>query len=324
MHNEAFPPLLEQLPIGVYRSSLEGLQLRANAALVRLNGYDNEAELLAAVRDIAREWYVQPTRRAQFAQALERDGQVLNFVSEVYRHKTRERIWIRETAHLVRNGQGQPVYYEGTVQDITAEHLAQEAVVLSERRFRALTDRAQVLTMVCDTQCVVLYASQAVRTVLGLEPNQLVGRNLLHLVHPEDLQESTLGYAEVVRRRNPGTESLIRLRHADGSWRTIAALGQSFMDDPAVRGIVLNYRDVSERERALLAVRQSQDRYRAAFAASPDALIVSRLSDGCYLEVNDTFVELSGYCRDELIGHTSVEMHIWPDEPTRAAFVAEF
>ena len=323
MHHEAFPPLLEQLPIGVYRSSLDGLQLRANAALVRLNGYASEAELLAAVRDIGREWYVLPTRRAQFAQALERDGEVLNFVSEVHRHKTRERIWIRETAHLVRNAQGQPVYYEGTVQDITAEHLAQEAVVLSERRFRALTDRAQVLTLVCDVRGQVLYASQASRSLLGQEPHQVVGLNKFSLVHPDDVEEAKLGFTEVVQRRNPGTESLIRLRHADGSWRTIAALGQSFMDDPAVGGIVLNYRDVSERERALLAVRQSQDRYRAAFAASPDALILSRLSDGCYLEVNDTFVELSGYSRDELIGRTSVEMHIWPDALTRADFVAE-
>jgi len=51
---------------------------------------------------------------------LEDQGGVSNFESEIYRHKTRERIWIAESAILVRDEQGQPLYYQGTVQDITA------------------------------------------------------------------------------------------------------------------------------------------------------------------------------------------------------------
>lgn len=317
-------PLFEHLPIGVYRSSLDGRQLRANAALVRMNGYDSEAQLLAAVRDIGSEWYVDPSRREEFVRLLDRDGRVLDFVSEIYRHRTRERLWIRETAYLVRDAAGRPAYYEGTVQDITAEHAAQQALRASERRFRALTERAQVLTLVCSADATVLYASQASSTILGLEATALVGACLTDWYHPEDRQEAVEGFAEVVERRNLGIESLIRLRHADGSWRQVAALGQNYLDDPAVAGIVLNYRDVTERERALRAVQLSQQRMQAAFAASPDALIISRLADGLYLEVNDTFLELSGYSREELIGRTSVEMNIWASAEARAAFVAEF
>jgi PAS domain S-box-containing protein len=93
---------------GIYRSSLDGRQLRANPALVKLNGYDSEEEMLAAVRDIATEWYVRPERRAEFMELLHRDGAVTNFVSEIYRHKTREKIWISESARLVRDEQGAP------------------------------------------------------------------------------------------------------------------------------------------------------------------------------------------------------------------------
>ena len=56
MQSSDFSTLFELLPIGAYRSSADGRQLRANAALVRLNGYASEAELLAAVNDIAQEW----------------------------------------------------------------------------------------------------------------------------------------------------------------------------------------------------------------------------------------------------------------------------
>lgn len=323
MPDADLPPLFDHLPIGVYRSTLDGRQLRANAALVRLNGYAGEAELLAAVQDIGREWYVDPGRRDEFARVLARDGRVVDFVSEAYRHRTRERIWVRETAYLVHDAQGRPSCYEGTVQDITAEHQARLALEASERRFRALTDRAQVLTLVCSDHGRVRYASQAARGLLGREPQALLGEDLFDWMHPDDCAASREGFAEVVQRRNPGTESLYRLRHADGSWRHIAALGQNFLDDPAVRGIVLNWRDVTERERALQAMRQSQHRFQVAFAASPDALLISRLPDGLYLEVNDTFVELSGFRREELIGRTATELHIWASEEARLAFRAE-
>ena len=78
--------------------------------------------MLAAVNDIGREWYVDPTQRVEFACRLERDGHVaVDFVSEIFRHRTRERIWIRENAHVVRDGTAEVLFYEGTVEDITAE-----------------------------------------------------------------------------------------------------------------------------------------------------------------------------------------------------------
>ena len=102
--------------------------LHANAALVRLNGYEREEDLLSGVNDIGQEWYVDPQRRSQFQALLERDGQVVDFVSEVYWHQTRVRGWIRENAHVVRDSGGKVQFYEGTIEDITAAYLAHEAL----------------------------------------------------------------------------------------------------------------------------------------------------------------------------------------------------
>lgn len=113
--------LFENLPIGIYRSSVDGRMIRANAALVKLNGYEDEAELLDAVNDIASEWYVDPKRRDEFKRLLDENDRVERFVSEIYRHRTRERIWVSENARAVRDRVGMLRYYEGTVQDITAE-----------------------------------------------------------------------------------------------------------------------------------------------------------------------------------------------------------
>lgn len=112
--------LIGHLNEGVYRSTPGGQQISANAALVRLNGYSSEAEQVASVGDIGAEWYVDPKRREQFQAIIHRDGSIENFVSEIYRHKTRERIWISESARLVRDPKSSaPLYYEGSVRDVT-------------------------------------------------------------------------------------------------------------------------------------------------------------------------------------------------------------
>ena len=122
---ESYRRIFERSPVGIYRSSLDGKQLRANPTLVRLNGYETEAEQISGVEDIATEWYVVPARRDEFARQLEEHGIVRQFESEIYRHKTRERIWISEDAYVVRSPTGDPLFYEGMVSEITERKKAE-------------------------------------------------------------------------------------------------------------------------------------------------------------------------------------------------------
>lgn len=137
---EPYGTLFDALPIGAYRSRPDGTLMRANLALARLNGFATLEELAPAVHDIGLEWYVDPGRRWVFRDTLERDGQVRGFVSEVYRYATRERIWVSENAHVVRNEQGQVRYYEGTVEDITRQVKAQRALSRNEQQLRQIAD----------------------------------------------------------------------------------------------------------------------------------------------------------------------------------------
>jgi PAS domain S-box-containing protein len=187
-----FSTLFNFLPIGAYRSSSDGHMIRANQALVELNGYETEAEMIEGVKDIAIEWYVDPARRNEFKQQLERDGFVRGFISEIYRHKTRERVWISENAHAVRNVAGELRYYEGTVEDITERIRSQKAVRESEEQLRLIT--SQVPGMVFsvfvkpDGQREYLYVSPGVRDIYGFEPEDLLRDPLLasRYRHPDD------------------------------------------------------------------------------------------------------------------------------------------
>ncbi len=256
MDRDDFVSLFEQLPIGAYRSSLDGRQLRANAALVRLNGYASEAELLAAVHDIGREWYVDPGRRAEFSRLMQRDGQVLDFVSEVCRHRTGERIWVRENAYLVRDAAGAPRYHEGTVEDITPQRRAEQAVQASERRFRAFVERSPVLTVVCDAQGRISYVSPAALTLLGVQPQAMVGTSVFDWLHPDEVAGLHQELGRVLAHTNSGLETTGRVRQADGAYRYLAMLANDYRDDPAVAGIVVNAHDVHGRVLAEAALRR--------------------------------------------------------------------
>lgn len=112
--------LIDNLSEGIYRSSLSGELISGNPALARLNGCNSTDELFSIVTDIGAEWYVEPDRRQEFRQSLMRDGHVKDFISEVFRYKSRERIWVSEAARLVRDKKtGMPLYYEGSVREIT-------------------------------------------------------------------------------------------------------------------------------------------------------------------------------------------------------------
>ncbi|MEM7112650.1 MAG: PAS domain S-box protein [Chloroflexota bacterium] len=169
--------LFEHIPDGIYRSTIDGRQLRANPALVELNGYTNEAEMLQAVHDIAREWYVDPARRDTFKRLIEQNGLVRNFESEIYRHNTRERIWISESAYVVRDESGTPLYYEGTVKDITEQKQAEE-IVRTTAQIRLIADHLPVWIAYLDNELRYRFVNQHYQTILDASLPQTLGQHI--------------------------------------------------------------------------------------------------------------------------------------------------
>lgn len=166
--------LIENLSEGIYRSLPDGRQIKANRALVRLNGYGSEEEMLAQVRDIAREWYVDPGRRAEFKRILETRGRVVDFVSEIYRHKTRERIWVTESARIVRDKQsGKTLYYEGSVREITETVKRLKLEEQFSKLMREVPGALFQFSVAPDRETSVIYCSPGFERITGISVEEL-------------------------------------------------------------------------------------------------------------------------------------------------------
>ena len=262
---------------GIYRSSPDGRQLRANPALVRLNGYETEAEMLRAVNDIGSEWYVRPGRRAEVKRLLEQDGKVENFNSEIYRHKTRERIWISENARLMRDENGVPLFYEGTVRDITQQRKAERMV----REFQARLDLA------LHTARAAFWESQPVEGTHRLSENYyaMLGYSLeeaprdragwLALLHPDDKAklDSNQFIAPLDDRDH---ESEFRIRAKDGSWHWLLSRFRAVAFDDQGRPTRIQGidSDITQRKQIELAVKVARDRERLYLDVAGAILVV--------------------------------------------------
>ena len=115
----------------------------------------------------------------------------------------------------------------------------------SEERFRALVQHAADVILVLEVDGTVRHVSPAVRSVLGYDPDRLVGTRGWTLVHEGDAQSAQAFHAELLDTRG-GTRSVeLRWQHREGSWRWLEVKGTNLLHQPEVRGIVLNARDIS-------------------------------------------------------------------------------
>ncbi|MDB5348320.1 MAG: multi-sensor hybrid histidine kinase [Schlesneria sp.] len=103
---------------GIFQTTPDGHYLSANAALARIYGFASVEALVDSVTNISNQLYVDPQRRATFAQLLNANNVITDFESQVYRADGTV-IWIRENARVQRDESGDVTFYEGTVEDIT-------------------------------------------------------------------------------------------------------------------------------------------------------------------------------------------------------------
>lgn len=113
--------IFENSVVGMFQSTENGRYIAANQALASLYRYPTPEALVTSLDNIGRSLYVDPARRDDFKRAIQSNGRVVDFESEVICCDG-SRIWISENAHAVRNANGELMYYEGIVEDITERH----------------------------------------------------------------------------------------------------------------------------------------------------------------------------------------------------------
>jgi two-component system, cell cycle sensor histidine kinase and response regulator CckA len=161
---------------------------------------------------------------------------------------------------------------------------AEKALRAREERFRTLVENGSDVTALVGPDGVFKYVSGPVRRILGRAPEELVGHSAFDLMHPEDAAEMRARLEAALASPGQVVSATYRMRHQDGSWRVLESMTVSHRNNPAIRGIVINARDVTERHVLEEQLRQSQKME-----------AVGRLAGGIAHDFNNLLAVMLGY-----------------------------
>lgn len=200
------------------------------------------------------------------------------------------------------------------------------AVAESERRLATLMGNLPGMAYRCrnDRDWTMEFVSDGVDRLTGYRADELVANGKLSynaIIHPDDRERVWQEAQKAIGKRRPFS-AIYRIVTAKGKVRTVWEQGRGVFaengDLVALEGLVL---DVTEQTVAEMALRESEERFAKVFRASPAALSISKIDDGLNVDVNDEWIAMTGYARDEALGKTAGELGAWTDATQRADFV---
>ncbi len=285
---------------GFWACNLEGKFLEVNDSYCKITGYTREELLEMSIQDI--EAIEKPEQTAQRIKKIMEHGS--DRFETQHKRKDGKIIDIEISVNYLNIEEGQMFVF---VRDITERKQAEEALANEAIRRRILIEQSRDGIVVLDQNGNVYESNQRFAEMLGYsleEVRQLQVWDWEFQFPPEQVLDmiqsvdETGDHFETQHRRKDGTIYDVE----------ISTNGAVFAGEKLIFCVC---RDITGRKRAEEALRESEEKFSAAFRSSPDMMTIVNLQDGKYAEVNDSFVHFSGYSREELIGHSNDEFNMW-------------
>lgn len=211
--------------------------------------------------------------------------------------------------------------------DITERKRAQAALAKSEAWFKALIQGSTDMIDVLDREGNYLYVSPSSQLNLGVEPETLLGKSSWEEVHPDDLALAQAAFEEILQNPGKPVQVTVRVLYPSGGWRYLEVVGRNLLDDPAVGGIVLNSRDITERqqakereERLIESLQTAKDQLQAILDTVPGCIFWIG-SDLKYLGINRYLANIFHVSPQTIVGQ---ELGYSQSTPELKEFIAQF
>ena len=200
--------------------------------------------------------------------------------------------------------------------DMSQERKAQDAIRESEARYRSLVDNIQDGLYRCDLQGNLVFCNPSAARLAGYDrPEEIIGKNIVN-----DFFFSTSQRDDFLRQLNVHGQVSnyeVMLRHKSGTAVTVSTSSHYFYDaEGKLLGVEGLYTDITQRK-------QAEDKFSNIFMMAPDGISITRLKDGCILDMNLGFESITGWKREEVIGRDPVDLNFWVDPADRVFLVRE-
>jgi PAS domain S-box-containing protein len=179
------------------------------------------------------------------------------------------------------------------IRDVTEKKELEEELNRKNLWFRSLVEHSADIMMVIDGGGKINYISPSVERVAGYKPEELQGKNVFEFAYPDDIEFISKELLYLLEHPDEVKTIEFRAIHKDGRIVPVEATGRNLLQNPAVEGIVVNFRDITERKEAERKIKESEEKYRKMFEISP-ALLAILDEDGVFVEANPAMVRSLG------------------------------
>ncbi len=200
---------------------------------------------------------------------------------------------------------------------ITERKKAEEA----QGRLAAIVESAEDAIIGKDLNGIIQTWNVGAENIFGYKAEEVIGKTISLLVPPGHTDEVPEILARIKQGEHIENFETVRMRK-DGTVIPVSLMFSAIKDASGkVIGASKIAHDITERKQAEEALRLSEEKFSLAFANNPAAIAMTRLEDGLFLDVNDTWLAMNGYSRDEVIGLSARRLPIWPTVEAGARFV---
>ena len=199
--------------------------------------------------------------------------------------------------------------------DVSEQKNSKEKLLASEKRWQTMVEQTDDAIALISGDGYILFESPAVTRILGYTPEELVGRIVLDLICPEDTKSALEEFQRILSLPGKTIHTQTRFVHKDGHYVWIEAAITNRLDDPDLRAIISDYRDITERKRAEEKLRESEERFHSLFELSQAVMLIIEPDSGSIVDANQAAVQFYGYSHAQLISKKISDINqLNPDE----------
>jgi PAS domain S-box-containing protein len=319
LSEERYGRLFEDASLGIFRSTPEGEIINVNPAYVRMFGFDSPEKAKSEVKNVAVDLYVDPSRRNEIVRML-LDGEGSVRAENLFRRKDGSIFTADLHIWTVCDKEGKLLYLEGFLEDITERKRAEDALRESEAKYRTLVENIPQKVFMKDTDSCFVSINEHLARDLGILSADVFGKTDYDFFPRELADKYRMDDKRIMK--TGVTEELEEHYVLLGKEVWIQTVKTPVRDiNGKIVGVFGIFWDITERKRAEKALRMSEERFSRFFRASPIGTSITRLSNGQFADINDAFLVLFGYTREEVIGQDPLRMGMWANPEDRAKMV---
>jgi len=233
------------------------------------------------------------------------------------KNKEGELEWLETVGGAILDDNGEAIFLQTSTRNVTDRVEAQQKLKESEERYKLITENSNDIVTLMDLEGNYLFVTPSVKESMGYEVEEMLGRNALEFVHPEDVSAIEKDFTESLEKRIKEKTSYFRYKHKNGEWRWIQATGGLIFDEED-KPIYwrANKIDITEKKITEEKLRAKEEQYKLVSENSADVICLHKL-DGSYTFVSPSCERLEGYSVEKKMEMT-LEEFIHPDDSKRA------